>query len=123
MREVWAEEDIADNWLFLDMNALKREVERKGGKWNLDAYCKDFVTNPKIKLPFVYVNKNGKLFFNETARKWERPEEIKPKLLELWAIDGKPFLAMLTGSLKELAQFEIPDSARVTFGVPKEDWK
>jgi len=46
-------EDIADNWILLDLDVLRKEVESKGGKWNVDGYCKGFINNPNIKLPLA----------------------------------------------------------------------
>jgi len=123
MSNIWADEDIADNWLVLDIDALKKEIEREGGKWNLDGYCKGFINEPRIKLPFAYVDKHGKLFFNETAKKWENPEEIQPRLIEYWAMEGKPILVLLTRSLKELAEFELSDTFSMTLDAPKKSGK
>ncbi len=106
MRDIWVSEDIADNWILLDLDVLRKEVESKGGKWNVDGYCKSFVDNPNVKLPLAYVDKHGKVFSNEEAKKWESPEKIERSLLEIWARDtpGKPFIVLLTHSLKELAE-------------------
>ena len=111
MSEFWVSEDIADNWLVLDLDAFKREVENSGGTWNLDGYCKGFIDNSKIKLPLVYVDKQGKIFFNEAAKKWERPDEIELRLIEIWIrdMDRKPFVILLSRSLKELAEIT-PDT-------------
>ena len=111
MSEFWVSEDIADNWLVLDFDAFKREVENSGGTWNLDGYCKSFIDNSKIKLPLVYVDKQGKIFFNEAAKKWERPDELELRLIEIWIrdMDRKPFVILLSRSLKELAEIA-PDT-------------
>ena len=45
-----------------------------------DDYCKSFVDNPNVKLPLVYVDKHGKVFLNEIAKKWESPEKIERSL-------------------------------------------
>jgi len=106
MRDFWVSEDIADNWILLDLDVLRKEVESKGGKWNVDGYCKGFINNPNIKLPLAYVDKHGKVFSNEVAKKWESPEEIELRLIEIWTRDmaRKPFVILLTHSLKELAE-------------------
>jgi hypothetical protein len=95
--------ETMENWLFLDLNALKREIESEGHKWNLDDYCKGMINNQKEKLPLAYVDKRGNVFFNESALKFERTEEIESTLRELWAFDGEPKVALLTRSLLELA--------------------
>jgi hypothetical protein len=86
MSDFLVSEDIADNWILLDLDVLRKEVESKGGKWNVDGYCKGFINNPNIKLP--------------------SPEEIELRLIEIWTRDmaRKPFVILLTHSLKELAE-------------------
>ena len=105
MSDVWVSEDIADNLLLLDPDVLGEEVESKGETWNVNDCCKSFVDNPNVKLPLAYVDKHGKVFFNEIVRKGESPEKIEGDLLEIWTKNTprKPFIALLTHSLKELA--------------------
>jgi len=106
MSDFWVSEGIADNWLLLDLDVLRKEVESEGEKWNGDSCCKGFINDPNIKLPLAYVDKHGKVFLNEVAKKWESPEEIEPRLIEIWIRDvaRKPFVILLTHSLKELAE-------------------
>jgi len=105
MSDIWLSEDIGDNLLILDPDVLKQEVESTGGTWNVDDCCRSFVDNPNVKLPLAYVDKHGKVFFNEIVRKGESPEKIEGDLLEIWTKNTprKPFIALLTHSLKELA--------------------
>ena len=106
MSDIWGSEDIAENLLLLDPDVLREEVESKGGTWNVDECCKSFVDNPNVKLPLAYVDKHGKVFFNEIAKRWESPEKIERSLLEIWTRDTprKPVIVLLTHSLKELAE-------------------
>ena len=106
MNDFLFSEDIANKWLVLNLDVLRKEVESKGGKCNVDGYCKGFVNNPNIKLPLAYVDEHGKVFFNEITKKWESPEEIERRLIEVWIRDmaQKPFVILLTRSLKELAE-------------------
>lgn len=106
MSDIWLSEDIGDNLLILDPDVLKQEVESTGGTWNVDDCCRSFVDNPNVKLPLAYVDKHGKVFFNEIVRKGESPEKIEGDLLEIWTKNTprKPFIALLTHSLKELAE-------------------
>ena len=106
MSDIWLSEDIGDNLLILDPDVLKQEVESTGGTWNVDDCCRSFVDNPNVKLPLAYVDKHGKVFFNEILRKGESPEKIEGDLLEIWikSTPRKPFIALLTHSLKELAE-------------------
>ncbi len=107
MSDIRVSEDIADNLLLLDPDALREEVESEGGTWNMDDCCKSFVDNPNVKLPLAYLDKHGKVFLNETAKRWESPEKIESSLLEIWTRDTpqKPVIVLLTHSLKELAEF------------------
>jgi len=43
-------EDTADKWLILNLDLIRKEVESKGGKCNVDSYCKRFVNKPQIKV-------------------------------------------------------------------------
>ena len=115
MSDIWPSEDIDDSLLILDTDVLKQEVENKGGAWNVDDCCKSFVDNPNVKLPLAYVDQHGKVFFNEIVRKGESPEKIESSLLEIWTKNTprKPFIALLTHSLKELAEVSPDLSAYV----------
>jgi hypothetical protein len=104
-------EDIAANWLFLDDRKKEKEI-------------KQVLADPQVKLPLAYVDKRRRVFFNESAKKFERIEEIENKIRELEALAGKPLMILLTRSLKELV--EIAPDTRVTAieGIkPKEDFK
>ena len=106
MSDFWVSEGIADNWLLLDLDVLRKEAESEGETWNGDSCCKGFINDPNIKLPLAYVDKHGKVFLNEVAKKWESSEEIERRLIEIWIRDvaRKPFVILLTHSLKELAE-------------------
>lgn len=106
MSGLWVSEDIADNWLLLDLDVLRKEVESRGETWNVDSCCKGFVDNPNIELPMAYVDEHGKVLSNEAAKKLESPEAIERRLIEIWMrnMARKPFVILLTHSLRELAE-------------------
>jgi hypothetical protein len=104
MNDIWTDEEIASNWLFLDLNALRKQVEDHGHKWDLDSFIKGMFCSPKFKLPIAYVDKKGNVLFNESARKFERPEEIENILRERWALEGDPIVVLLTREGRELVQ-------------------
>jgi hypothetical protein len=106
MSDMWVSEDIAEDLLLLDPDVLRERVESEGGTWNVDECCKSFIDNPNVKLPLAYVDEHGKVFFNEMIKKGESPEKIEGSLLEIWTKNTprKPFIALLTHSLKELAE-------------------
>jgi uncharacterized protein (DUF1697 family) len=97
-------EDIAENWLFLDLNALRKNVEGHGHKWDLDSFVKEMLNSGLQKLPIAYVDKKGNVLFNESAQKFERPEEIESILRERWALEGDPIVVLLTREGRELVQ-------------------
>ena len=104
MNDFWTDEEIASNWLVLDLNALRKNVEDHGQKWDLDAFVRGTFFNPKLKLPIAYVDKKGNVLFNEPGRKFERPEEIENILKERWALEGNPIVVLLTREGRELVQ-------------------
>jgi len=104
MNDFWTDEEIASNWLVLDLNALRKNVEDHGQKWDLDSVVRGMFFNPKVKLPMAYVDKKGNVLFNEPGRKFERPEEIENILRERWALEGDPIVVLLTREGGELAQ-------------------
>jgi hypothetical protein len=104
MTDFWTDEEIASNWLFLDLNALRKNVEDHGQKWDLDSFVRGMFFNPKLKLPIAYVDKKGNVLFNEAGRKFERPEEIENILKERWALEGSPIVVLLTREGRELVQ-------------------
>lgn len=98
-------EDISANWLIMDARNKEEEI-------------KQVFSNPQVKLPLAYIDKHRHIIFNESAKKFERIEEIEKSVKQLGARAGKPIVVLLTSSLKELA--EIAPDTRVGY---IEGWK
>ena len=55
-------------------------------------------------MPLAYVRKNGRISFNEVAKKFEFIEEIREVLTTVWKDDHEEGIFCLTSSIKELAE-------------------
>lgn len=55
-------------------------------------------------MPLAYVRKDGRISFNEVAKKFEFIEEIREVLTMVWKDDHEERIFCLTSSLKELAE-------------------
>ena len=55
-------------------------------------------------MPLAYVRKDGRISFNEVAKKFEFIEEIREVLTIVWKDDHEERIFCLTRSIKELAE-------------------
>ncbi len=67
-------------------------------------------------MPLAYVRKDGRISFNEVAKKFEFIEEIRDVLTTVWKDDHEERILCLTSSIKELAEIA-PKLKTVGLGI------
>ena len=67
-------------------------------------------------MPLAYVRKDGRISFNEAAKKFESIEEIREVLTKVWKYDYGEMIILLTRSGRELAEIS-PKLRIVDWGV------
>lgn len=110
--------DLASKWLSLDIKHLKTQGLSEKRIWKM---CL------RDKMPFVYVDRKGKIQLNQSGKKFENENEVKAIIEILLKEDAiyKPSIFLLTRSVKELVKAGAGDVrvSAIEGRVPEEEEK